>query len=205
MKPLRLLLIRSEGSDPSPVDQSLGARLAALHGPGHDLVDLEEDSFGRGDIGYLEKRLHHFSGIVGATNVPESARLSEIAEKLNVLCFVSNNNVSVWQGRRQVFHIGLPTPQTATAVAQLLQRAGFGRVFLLYDASEFQARVAATCWEPWTNVAFGLIQRPARSPAGWTKHGDGNRNCSTSYTQKKTGRYPSPDFSGAKNRKFLFC
>lgn len=147
MKRLRLLLIRPEGSEPSPADQSLGARLAALHGPGHGLVDLEEDSFGRGDLGYLEKGLHHWvgriSGIVGATNVPESARLSEIAEKINVLCFVSNNNVSVWQGRRQVFHIGQPTPQTATAVAQLLQRAGLGRVFLLYDESEFQARVAA--------------------------------------------------------------
>jgi ABC-type branched-subunit amino acid transport system substrate-binding protein len=147
MKRLRLLLIGPEGNEPSPVDQSLGARLAALHGPGYGLVDLEEDSFERGDLGYLEQRVHRWvgkiSGIVGATNVPESIRLSEIAEKLNVLCFLSNNNVSVWQGRRQVFHIGLPTAQTAAAVAQLLQRAGLGRVFLLHDETEFQARVAA--------------------------------------------------------------
>jgi len=170
MKRLRLLLIRPEGSEPSPADQSLGARLAALHGPGHGLVDLEEDSFGRGDLGYLEKRLHHWvgriSGIVGATNVPESARLSEIAEKLNMLCFVSNNNVSVWQGRRQVFHIGLPTPQTATAVARLLQRAGFGRVFLLYDETEFQARVAANMVEALDKCGI-RVNSKAGSESGW--------------------------------------
>jgi len=148
MERSRLLLIKPGENHPSVLDQSVGAGLAALYGPAQELIHLEEDSFERADLRDLEKKLNDWdgriSGVVGATNVAESVRLGEITEKLNVLCFVSNNNVSVWQGRRQVFHIGLPTLQTATAVAQLLQRAGFGRVFLLHDETEFQSRVAAS-------------------------------------------------------------
>jgi ABC-type branched-subunit amino acid transport system substrate-binding protein len=143
-----LLLIQPGNNDPSASDQALGARLAALCGPAHTCVDLAEDSFERGKLEDLERKLTGWAGkiaaVIGATNVPESTRLGEVAAGLNILCVVANNNPSVWQHRRQVFHIGLPSQQTAMAVAQLLQQAGFTRVFLLSDETEFQRRVAAS-------------------------------------------------------------
>ena len=170
MERLRLLLIKPAENNPSPVDQSLGARLAAFHGPAQELIDLEEDSFDHADLGDLEKKLSRWggkiSGVVGATNVPESTRLGEIAEKLNVVCFVSNNNVSVWQRRRQLFHIGLPTSQTAAAVAHLVQRAGVKRVFLLYDETEFQSRTAASMLSALEKKGVRGISRPGWEP-GW--------------------------------------
>ena len=178
MEKLRLLLIkpfdhaqdRPGENHPSVLDQSLGARLAALHGPAQELVDLEEDSFDRADPADLEKKVscwsEKISGVVGATNVAESTRLGEIAEKLNVLCFVANNNVSVWQRRRQVFHIGLPTAQTARAVAELLKRAGVNGVFLLYDETEFQSRVAESMISALEKSAIRGISRPG-SETGW--------------------------------------
>jgi ABC-type branched-subunit amino acid transport system substrate-binding protein len=142
-----LLLITSAEKDPAPCDQSQGARLAALYGPACGFVELVEESFDRGDLGNLAQKINQrvgkFAGMIGATNVPESTRLGEIAAQLNILCFVANNNPSVWLGRRQIFHIGLPSRQTATAVAQVLKKAGFRRVFLLSDETDFQSRVAA--------------------------------------------------------------
>jgi ABC-type branched-subunit amino acid transport system substrate-binding protein len=143
---LRLLLIRPQGNDPSPLDQAQGVRLAALHGPAREFAGLEEDSFERGNLDDLERKLHRWAGkvggVVGATSVPEAIRLGQLAESLSVICFVANNNPSVWQGRRHIFHIGLPSRQTAVAVAHALQGAGFRRVFLLHDETEFQSRVA---------------------------------------------------------------
>src|SRR5262245_62310201 len=108
---LPLLLFSPEGSDPSPLDQAQGARLAALHGPAHELADLEEDSFERGDLNALERKLHRWAGrvcgVVGATSVPEATRLGQLAESLNMLCLVDNNNQSVCQRSSTVFHIGL--------------------------------------------------------------------------------------------------
>jgi ABC-type branched-subunit amino acid transport system substrate-binding protein len=147
MKRLRLLLIRPEGNDPSPLDQAQGARLAARHGLARQLADLEEDSFERDDFGDLERKVRRWvgriSGMVGATSVPEATLLGRLAESLGLVCFVANNNPSVWQGRRHVFHIGLPSRQTAVAVGQALRSAGYTRVFLLHDDTEFQGRVAA--------------------------------------------------------------
>jgi ABC-type branched-subunit amino acid transport system substrate-binding protein len=146
MKRLRLLLLRPQGNDPAPLDQAQGSRLAALQGPAREIADLEEDSFERGNLGNLERKLRRWagrvSGVVGATNVPEAARLGQLAEESNIICLVANNNPSVWQGRRRVFHIGLPSRQTAVALAQALRHAGYTRVFLLHDETEFQGRVA---------------------------------------------------------------
>jgi len=143
-----MLLLRSESDDPSPMDQSLGARLSALQGPASSGVLFEEEHFRREDFTGMERRLavwrRKVSGVIGATNVPESARLGELAEQMNLLCFVANNNPLVWQRRKHVFHIGLPSPQTAEAVATLLQRTRRSRIFLLYDQTEFQSRVASS-------------------------------------------------------------
>jgi ABC-type branched-subunit amino acid transport system substrate-binding protein len=148
MEPIRILLFRPESDDPSPVDQSLGARLSALEGPARSEVAIEEEYFRRDDLADLERRLGAWkgkvSGLIGATNVPDSTRLGELAEEMKLLCFVANNNPVVWQRRRHVFHIGLPSTQTAEAVAMLLQKTQRRRIFLLYDQTEFQRRVASS-------------------------------------------------------------
>jgi hypothetical protein len=75
--------------------------------------------------------------------VPESQLLGKLAERLNMLCFVANNNPSVWQQRRNVFHIGYPTKQTTGAVAgALMQQTERHRYLMLHDPTEFQTRVA---------------------------------------------------------------
>jgi ABC-type branched-subunit amino acid transport system substrate-binding protein len=148
MNSIRILLVRPDGDDPSPVDQSLGARVAALEGPDAAELQLEEVSFRTDDLGKMERQLllwqGKVSGVVGATNVPQSTRLGELAEQMNFLCFVANNNPLVWQRRRAVFHIGLPSSQTAQAVARLLQKTQCRRIFLLHDETEFQSRVASS-------------------------------------------------------------
>ncbi len=142
-----ILLLRPTGDHPSPVDQSLGSRLAATLGASSEPIALEQDSFRHGDLNDLELSLRRWtgkvSGVVGSTNVPESTRLGQLAEQLDLLCFVSNNNPAVWEGRRHVFHIGIPTSGTAHSVAQYLtQHLGAKRVYILHDDTEFQRRVA---------------------------------------------------------------
>jgi ABC-type branched-subunit amino acid transport system substrate-binding protein len=143
-----ILLLRSESDDPSPIDQSLGARLAAQTPANNQRISVMEAVFQRGNHGDLEMKLGQWrdkvSGVVGATNVPESTRIGELAEEMNLVCFVANNNPVVWQRRRQVFHIGLPTRQTTAAVAALIAKAKRQRILLLHDQTEFQSRVAST-------------------------------------------------------------
>lgn len=143
--PIQLLLLKPDSEDPSPVDQSLGARLA--HAAECSRVALEQATFRHGDLADLEKVLSRYRGkvsaVVGATGVPESTRLGELAEAFGLVCFVANNNPVVWQRRRHVFHIGLPSLQTAAAVAGALQRRGCQRIALIHDQTEFQRRVAA--------------------------------------------------------------
>jgi ABC-type branched-subunit amino acid transport system substrate-binding protein len=159
----RVLMLRPEENAYSPLDQSAGARLAWRHGMLADAIQLDEDVFNPEAREALEEKAHRWGrnvlGIVGATNVPQSVRLGEIAEEMNVLCFVANNNPSVWQRRRHVFHIGLPTAQTAEAVAYALARAKFTRVFLLHDETEFQNRVA-------TRMKSALEKRDIRVSSG---------------------------------------
>lgn len=147
MSKARILLLQPSGEDPSPLDQSLGAHLAATKGHGREMINLERDGFQHGDLNDLEKTLKRWAGqiagVVGATNVAESTCLGKLADELKILCFVSNNNPSVWQKRRSIFHIGVPTAMTSADVAtQLLGNVGTKRVYLLYDPTEFQSRVA---------------------------------------------------------------
>jgi hypothetical protein len=140
---MRILLLRPASNDPAPVDQSLGARLAAQPADNEGIA-LTEITFQNGND--LERQLagwqDEVSAVIGATNVPESTRLGELAAKMNVLCFVANNNPAVWQGRRQVFHIGWPTGQTTSAVAALIERTNRRHILLLHDQTGFQTRVA---------------------------------------------------------------
>ena len=147
MEPMRILLLKPDSDEPSPVDQSLGARLAAAHAADGSGMVVEEAAFRHGDLDDLarvfEQWRGNIDGVVGATGVPESTRLGELAEAAGVLCFVANNNPSVWRQRRRVFHIGLPSGQTAAAVAAHLGRRNCARIALIHDQTEFQRQVAA--------------------------------------------------------------
>ena len=145
---MHILLLRPESDDPSPVDQSLGIRLSAqTRATGGELI-VTEEVFQRDNDADLERKLAHWqakvSAVIGATNVPESTRLGELAATMNLLCFVANNNPVVWQRRKQVFHIGLPTSQTTAAVASLIAKTDRRQMLLLHDQTEFQSRVAST-------------------------------------------------------------
>jgi ABC-type branched-subunit amino acid transport system substrate-binding protein len=163
MESNRILLLRSESDDPSPVDQSLGARLSAVEGPAHSTITIEEEVFCRDDLADMERKLGPWkgkvSGVIGATNVPESTRLGELSDEMKLLCFVANNNPSVWQRRKHVFHIGLPSTQTAEAVATLLQTTKRRRIFLLHDQTEFQRRVASSMAAALTNHDMEVSSR----------------------------------------------
>jgi ABC-type branched-subunit amino acid transport system substrate-binding protein len=143
MNKTRILILRPEGDHFSADDQSLAARLSA--GPE---IAVEEQFFQRERAGDLERKLAAWggkiAGVVGAMRASESQRLGQVAEEIKALCFVANNNPSVWQNRRHVFHIGFPWNQTAAAVAaELVQKTNRRRYLLLHDSTEFQSRVAA--------------------------------------------------------------
>lgn len=169
MSKIRILLLRPGGESPSPTDQTLGACLAATEGPHHEDISLEQETFRHGDLDDLAAAVKRWAeridGVVGATNVPESTRLGELSEELKFLCFVSNNNPSVWQGRRTVFHIGVPTRLTSAAVAdRLIHQAGAKRVYLLHDETEFQKRVADNTASFLTDAGAEVRSTPATRP-----------------------------------------
>jgi ABC-type branched-subunit amino acid transport system substrate-binding protein len=163
MNRMPILLLRPMGDDPSPIDQSLGARLSSVEGPAHANITIEEEIFCRDDLVDMERKLGPWKGkvfgVIGTTNVPESTRLGELAEEMKLLCFVANNNPSVWQRRKHVFHIGLPSTQTAEAVALLLQKTKRKRIFLLHDQTEFQRRVASSMEVALKNHDMEVISR----------------------------------------------
>ena len=165
MEQVHILLLRPVSGAPSPLDQSVGVKLAAAKGPACSKVILHEEPFRQGDLADLEKKLALWrgkvSGVIGATNVAESTRLGELAEQRNLLCFVANNNPSVWQARKHVFHIGLPSAQTAAAVAGLLAKAKRQRVFLTHDQTEFQRRVASSMEAALRDNGIEVISRAA--------------------------------------------
>ena len=148
MEEIRILLLRPQTDDPSTVDQSVGARLSAANSQVDSRIVWREESFQRDDLADIERKLGRWQGkiaaVIGATNVAHSTRLGQLAEQMNLLCFVANNNPAVWQGRRHVFHIGLPTSQTTSRVAVLIEQTRRRRILLLYDTTEFQARVASS-------------------------------------------------------------
>ena len=153
------------------MDQSLGSRLAATVGGFSKSIVLEQDSFHDGDLGHLEEALKRWegkvSGVVGSTGVPESTKLGQLAEQLNLLCFVANNNPTVWAGRSHVFHLGVPTSLTTLSVAEHLVRSlGAKRVYLLHDATEFHSLVAARS-ETFLREAKAEVRSFSAAEKGW--------------------------------------
>ena len=148
MEKVRILLLQPKPYSCASLDQSWGTRLASKRGPISHEVLLEEDSFQKGDLQDLERTFLRWSGkvsgVVGATSVPESTRLGELVEEASLLCFVSNNDPVVRGARRFIFHIGIPTRLTSKAVSRELLKMGLKRLYLLYDETNFQKRVAMT-------------------------------------------------------------
>lgn len=149
MEKFRILLLSPTGSHPSSVDQSLGARPAAIQGPMQHRIILEEDYFPPGDLEGLERTIHRWAGkvagVIGITNVAQSTRLGKLAQEFDLLCFVSNNNPAVWQGNRHIFHIGVPTAMTSSRVAELLlRREALKRIAIIHSDTEFQGQVASS-------------------------------------------------------------
>ncbi len=64
MGPTSILLLWPTGDQASPVDQSLGSRLAATAGGFSEPLVLEQDSFRRGDLSDLERSLGCWAGKV---------------------------------------------------------------------------------------------------------------------------------------------
>src|SRR3954471_1323908 len=99
-----ILIMRPEGDDTSPADQALAARLSA--GPE---IEVHERHFRRGVPDEIERQLALWNGkaagVIGAMQVAESQRLAKLAEQMQLLCFVANNNPVVWKSRN-IFHIG---------------------------------------------------------------------------------------------------
>jgi len=174
---MRILLLRPDSDDPSPTDQSLGARLSGQTRADHQDIIVTEEVFQRDDDADLERKLVRWQGkvlaVIGATNVPQSTHLGELAAKMNLLCFVANNNPVVWQGRRQVFHIGLPTRQTTAAVAGLIANTNRRHILLLHDQTEFQSRVAASMEGALKSLGVDVRSQPVvfdpsvQFPSGW--------------------------------------
>ena len=165
MAKIKLAIVVPDRSSPGVADQFLGARLAALHNDAENSIAAEEIIFKPEDPNDLERCLaplrKEFSGVIGATNVPESTGLGDLSERLGLLCLVANNNPSVWNGKRQVFHIGIPSAQTSEAVALRLARLGIRQVQLLHDRTEFQGRAAASALAALQKTGIG-----ARSQLG---------------------------------------
>ena len=169
MSKVRILLLKPGGESPSPTDQALGAYLAATEGFQRENINLEQETFRHGDLDDLAAAVRRWQGkidgVVGTTNVPESTALGEFSEELQFLCFVSNNNPSVWQHRRTVFHIGVPTRLTSAAVAeQLVRQVGAKRIYLLHDATEFQTRVADNTASFLSGAGAEACSTPATRP-----------------------------------------
>jgi len=132
----------------------MGARLAAAYSNGGvrrsdpeiDLVErvvANED-----DVPRAAGELVNVAGcsmLLGALNVPLSIRSAQWAEQHSLLYVTANNNPLVRDGRRRVFHIGVPSEITTLATARYLaQQRGAKKVCVLHASGEFQA-YAASC------------------------------------------------------------
>ena len=154
MKKKTILIMRPEGDDSSPADQTFAARLAA--GPE---VEIRDQLFRRDEPDDLARQLRSWegkvAGVIGAMRVPESQQLGQLTERINLLCLVANNNPAVWQKRRNIFHIGFPTSQTTAAVAaELTRNANRRRYLLLHDASSSKRASPRTWRRACANTAW---------------------------------------------------
>ena len=131
-----------ERSSNSAHEQMLGLRLAADHtretgaGAEHEL-ELDErvvSTRPSASIGALAETLvsSGCDALVGVLTAPLSEELAEWADKAGVLYLTANNRPSVWNGRRHVFHIGVPSEITGRSVIQHILAQGIRKAAILY-------------------------------------------------------------------------
>lgn len=163
---LRIGLIFTDGELSQSIhEQCVGARLAANHtrdlwganGPGLDQATDNPDSI---DAGLRE--LVDGEGCValeGALSVPLSIRAAEWAEAKGILYATANNNPLVGSGRRHVFHIGVPSEITGSAIARfLVGERGARRAGVLHTGNEFQTHAASCTAAPLRERGVEVIQ-----------------------------------------------
>ncbi len=133
-------------------DQRLGARLAAAYSVergGAEPELVERAVTGEAEVAGVAEELTAQAGcqvLLGAVNVPVSVAIAKWAEAHGTLYMTANNNGRVHDGRRHVFHIGVPSQITTQASADyLVKERGARSVSVLYADQEFQANAAELC------------------------------------------------------------
>ena len=136
----------------SAAEQLVGVGLAAAHtrqerGGAARTLELVERSFT--DPSELPKHLGELIGsagcdaLLGILPVPLSTQAAAWSEAEGVLYLTGNNNPKVGDGRRSVFHIGVPSEVTAEAsIAYLHDELGAARVAVLHTPGDFRAHAA---------------------------------------------------------------
>lgn len=151
---LRIGLLYASGELSQSIrEQRLGTRLAIEHtrqlwGPsdGIELVEREvtADSPSVEEAAADLVRTQGCAVLQGAFSVPLSIRTAQWAEEHQVLYVTANNNPLLRDGRRRVFHIGVPSEVTGSAVAKYLgEERRCQKVGILYTDQEFQRHAAA--------------------------------------------------------------
>ena len=149
-------------------EQLLGVRLAAGHTreASHVAPKLELVERPFGDDAQLPHRLDELLGnadcdaLLGILPVPLSVQAAASCEARGVLYATGNNNPKVGEGRRNVFHIGVPSEITADGtMAYLRGERGVQRLAVLHTPGEFQAHAARCIADAATElgVLSGLV------------------------------------------------
>ncbi len=166
--PLRIGLLYGTGElNQSIEEQRLGARLAAVYsaerGDGNPEL-IEHAVRSEAEVVAAAEELTAVAGcemLLGAVNVPVSIAIARWAEAHGMVYMTANNNVRVHDGRRHVFHIGVPSQITTQASADYLAKErGARSVSVLYTSQEFQANAAELCV-----AAIRLHSTPANGQA----------------------------------------
>jgi ABC-type branched-subunit amino acid transport system substrate-binding protein len=149
------VVYQAGGLGASTSEQVLGSRLAAEHtqsespGPGGALEVVERPTGAEGPAFAAElSDLVNNEGcdaLLGVLPVPLSIEAAKWAHAHGILYSTGNNNPLLWQGRKHVFHIGVPSEITASAsMTYLSGERGAKRVAVLHTPGEFQV-FAAEC------------------------------------------------------------
>ena len=149
------VVYQAGGLGASTSEQLLGTRLAAAHtqsetpGPGGPLEVIEREVGAEGTAfeAELSALVHgeRCDALLGILPVPRSVETAQWCEAEGVLYSTANNNPLLWQGRKHVFHIGVPSEVTAAASMRYLHgERGASRIAVLHTPGEFQV-FAAHC------------------------------------------------------------
>lgn len=176
---LRVGVLHASGSElnQSVQEQLLGARLAAsftrdswpASAPTLDLAERAVSS----DLGSVDIAARYLVDqgcrvLLGALTVPLSVQAARWAEAEGMLYIAGNNNPQVRDGRRHVFHIGVPSEVTAEAVARYLHdERSKRRVGVLHTGGDFQVHAAACMVKSMRERAMAVeSERIGEDPSG---------------------------------------